>query len=41
MITINGIKIGIDHKPFIIAEMSANHGGSIDRAKASILSSLV
>tara|TARA_X000000950_G_scaffold289404_1_gene412960 strand:+ start:25477 stop:26517 length:1041 start_codon:yes stop_codon:yes gene_type:complete len=38
MITINGIKIGIDHKPFIIAEMSANHGGSIDRAKASILS---
>ncbi len=31
-INIGGVKIGADHKPFIIAEMSGNHNQSIDRA---------
>ena len=30
---INGIGIGIGHPPFIIAEISANHNGSIEDAK--------
>ena len=29
--------VGKGYKPFIIAEMSANHGGSIQRAKKTIL----
>lgn len=29
---INGRKIGIDYSPYIIAEMSANHNGSIENA---------
>ena len=29
--------IGKGHKPFVIAEMSANHGGSIERAKQTML----
>ena len=33
---INGIKIGQDERPYIVAELSANHGGSIDVAKDSI-----
>ena len=37
MLIINGNKIGQDFAPYIIAEMSANHGGSINRAKQSIL----
>ena len=36
MFTINGRKIGNEYDPYIIAELSANHGGSIERAKASI-----
>jgi len=31
-ITIGGRKIGSNHKPFIIAEMSGNHNQSLDRA---------
>lgn len=31
-ITINGRKIGTDYAPYIIAEMSANHNGSIENA---------
>ena len=33
---IDGIKIGQDEPPYIVAELSANHGGSIDVAKQSI-----
>lgn len=36
MIKIDDIKIGQEHPPYIIAELSANHGGSIDAAKLSI-----
>ncbi len=32
-IEINGRKIGTSYPPYIIAEMSANHNGSLDRAK--------
>lgn len=35
-ISINGRKIGLDYPPYIIAELSANHNGSIDRALQSI-----
>ena len=33
---INNIKIGKEYSPYIIGELSANHGGSITRAKESI-----
>lgn len=33
---INGKLIGKNEEPFIIAELSANHGGSLERAKKSI-----
>lgn len=36
-IQIAGRKIGLDQPPYIIAEMSANHNGSLDRAKQLIL----
>ena len=32
MLEIAGIKVGLDHKPFIIAEMSGNHNQSLGRA---------
>lgn len=35
-IEIDGKKIGQGHKPYIIAELSANHNGSIDNALKSI-----
>ncbi len=33
---INNRVINRDNKPYIIAELSANHGGDLDRAKNSI-----
>lgn len=35
-IVINGQAIGKNHKPYIIAELSANHNGSIDKALHAI-----
>ncbi len=35
-ITINNRKIGPDHPPYIIAELSANHNGNIERAFETI-----
>ena len=35
-LTINGRIISRQHSPYIIAEISANHNGSIDRAKKTI-----
>ena len=32
MFEIGDIKIGLEHKPFIIAEMSGNHNQSLERA---------
>ncbi len=37
MFTINNRRIGPDEPPYIIAELSANHNGSLERAKASIV----
>lgn len=36
MFKINNTKIGTDHEPYVIAELSANHNGSLERAKLSI-----
>ena len=32
MIEISGIKIGLDQKPLVVAEMSGNHNQSLNRA---------
>ena len=34
---INERKIGESEKPYVVAELSANHGGSLERAKQSII----
>jgi len=36
MVNINGRKIGLNHPPYVIAEMSANHNGSLQRAMTLI-----
>lgn len=36
MLKINNRKIGTDYEPYVIAELSANHNGSIERAKLLI-----
>ncbi len=35
-VTINGVKIGSEYPPYIIAELSANHNGSLERALGTI-----
>ena len=40
MFELNGVKIGKGYKPFIIAELSANHGGDLQRAKNSIYAAM-
>ena len=38
MIEIDKIKIGENYPPYVIAELSANHNGSLIKAKKTILS---
>ena len=36
MLKINNTKIGVDYEPYVVAELSANHNGSLERAKLTI-----
>ena len=36
MLQINNRKIGLSERPYIVAELSANHNGSLNKAKESI-----
>lgn len=36
VVKINGVKVGYGHPPYIIAELSANHNGSLEHALATI-----
>lgn len=36
-VLIDGVEIGLGCKPYIVAELSANHNGSIERAKETML----
>ena len=40
MFELNGVKIGKGYRPYIIAELSANHGGDLKRAKDSIYAAM-
>jgi N-acetylneuraminate synthase len=35
-VRIAGVPIGVDHPPYVVAELSANHNGSLDRALAIV-----
>ena len=37
-ITLDGSMVGPGHRPYVIAEVSGNHNGSIERARAIISS---
>ena len=41
MIEIDKVKIGTEYPPYVIAELSANHNGSLEKAKETILSAKI